>query len=179
MLRDSTTTTVTASLNPAVAGNTITFTAQVQANGPGAGTPTGSITFKDITTILGAATLNGTGLATFTTSALVVGTHAISASYAGDTNFLSSFSPDIAEVVKASSRNTVANSAIQINLPAISGGSLSIPEPASIHAAPPTRVLLPPFVDALFASGQSQRAGSAHLRTKPALWTEDWLGGVS
>jgi ELWxxDGT repeat protein len=104
VLQDATTTTVTASANPAVVGTTITFTASVQANAPGAGTPTGTVTFKDNTTVLGTATLNGAGKASFSTSTLAVGTHAISASYAGDTNFQSSFSPSIAEVVTASVR---------------------------------------------------------------------------
>jgi hypothetical protein len=100
--RDSTTTTVTASANPAVVGTTITFTAAVQANSPGAGTATGTVTFKDITTVLGTRTLNASGQATFTTSQLALGTHAITATYSGDTNFTSSVSAILAEVVKAS-----------------------------------------------------------------------------
>jgi hypothetical protein len=102
--KDATTATVTASANPAVVGTTVTFTAALQASSPGAGIPTGTITFRDFTTTLGTGTLNAAGKATFTTSTLALGTHAISASYAGDTNFLSSFSPNISEVVKASVR---------------------------------------------------------------------------
>jgi hypothetical protein len=104
VLQDATTTTVTPSANSGVIGSTITFTASVVANAQGAGTPTGTVTFKDISTVLGTATLNSAGKATFTTSTLVVGTHAISASYAGDTNFLSSFSSSMSEVVTASVR---------------------------------------------------------------------------
>jgi ELWxxDGT repeat protein len=100
--KDSTTTTVTASANPAVVGTTITFTAALQANNPGAGTPTGTVTFLDITTTLGTGTLNAAGQATFTTSALALGTHAITANYAGDNNFLASASPTLAETVKSS-----------------------------------------------------------------------------
>jgi hypothetical protein len=102
VLKDATTATVTASANPAVLGTMVTFTATLQASSPGAGTPTGAVTFLDSTTTLGTGTLNAAGKATFTTSTLAVGTHAISASYAGDTNFVSSFSPSISEVVKAS-----------------------------------------------------------------------------
>jgi ELWxxDGT repeat protein len=104
VLQDATTTTVSSSANPAVVGTGITLTASVQASLPGAGTPTGTVTFRDISTVFGTATLNGAGKATFSTSTLALGTHAISASYAGDTNFQSSFSPSIAEVVKASVR---------------------------------------------------------------------------
>jgi ELWxxDGT repeat protein len=99
--KDATTTKVTPSVNPAVVGHTITFTAQVQANSPGAGTATGTVTFKDITTVLGTGTLNGAGRATFTTSQLALGTHAITATYAGDNNFTSSVSVILAETVKA------------------------------------------------------------------------------
>jgi hypothetical protein len=102
VLKDATTATVTASANPAVVGTTVTFTAALQASSPGAGIPTGAVTFLDSTTTLGTGTINAAGKATFTTSTLAVGTHAISASYAGDTNFVSSFSPSISEVVKAS-----------------------------------------------------------------------------
>ncbi len=43
--KDPTTTTVTSSLNPAKSGQLVTFTATVTSSG--AGTPTGSVTFKD------------------------------------------------------------------------------------------------------------------------------------
>jgi ELWxxDGT repeat protein len=100
--RDSTTTTVTASANPAVLGTSITFTAAVQANSPGAGTATGTVTFKDITTVLGTGTLNASGQATFTTSQLALGTHAITATYGGDNNFTTSVSAILGEVVQSS-----------------------------------------------------------------------------
>jgi hypothetical protein len=109
VLKDATTTTVTPSANPAVLGATITFTAAVQASSPGAGIPTGTVMFKDNTTVLGTGTLNGAGKATFSTTALAVGTHAITASYGGDMSFTGSFSPNIAEVVKTSGANTVSS----------------------------------------------------------------------
>jgi hypothetical protein len=105
--KDTTTATETATANPVVVGHTLTLTATVQANLPGSGSPTGTVTFKDITTVLGTATLNAAGLATFTTSTLAVGTHALTVTYAGDTNFASSFSPNIAEVVTASGATTL------------------------------------------------------------------------
>jgi transposase len=105
--KDTTTATETSSANPVVVGHTLTLTATVQANLPGSGSPTGTVTFKDITTVFGTATLNAAGLATFTTSALAVGTHALTVTYAGDTNFASSFSPNIAEVVTASATTTL------------------------------------------------------------------------
>ena len=49
--------------------------------------PTGTVTFKDGTTILGTGTVNSSGQATFSTSALSGGRHTITASYGGDENF--------------------------------------------------------------------------------------------
>jgi hypothetical protein len=83
----STATTVASSANPSVYGQVVTFTATLAAVGPGAGTPTGTVTFVEGTTILGTKTLDASGRATFTTSSLRVGSHAITAVYNGDTNF--------------------------------------------------------------------------------------------
>jgi len=79
--------TVTSSVNPSVFGQSVTFTATVTAVAPGVGTPSGTVTFKDAATILGTGTLDGSGKATFTTSALSVTTHSITATYSGDGNF--------------------------------------------------------------------------------------------
>ena len=73
-----------------VYGESVTFTATVVATVPGAGMPTGPVTFKDGTTVLGAGTLNGSGVATFSTAAPSFGPHSITASYGGDANFQSS-----------------------------------------------------------------------------------------
>src|SRR5262249_11370778 len=66
------------------------FTATVAAVSPGAGTPTGTVTFSEGSATLGTATLNGGGVATFMTSFSTPGTHTITAAFAGDTNFASS-----------------------------------------------------------------------------------------
>ncbi len=77
---------ITSSANPSSLGQAVTFTAAVSGNG---GTPTGTVLFKD-----GAATLfTGTlanGLASYTTSTLSPGTHAITVAYGGDALFASS-----------------------------------------------------------------------------------------
>jgi hypothetical protein len=86
----ATTTTATSSVNPSTFGQSVTFTATVAAQAPGAGTPTGTVTFKDGLTTLGTAPLDGSAQATFTTSALSIGTHPITAEYAGDANFVPS-----------------------------------------------------------------------------------------
>ncbi|MGW2355260.1 Ig-like domain-containing protein, partial [Actinacidiphila glaucinigra] len=70
----------------------------VAAVPPGAGTPTGTVTFFDGATPLGTSTLSG-GVATLTTSTLSVGTHALTAVYNGSTNFTGSTSPGIIQTV--------------------------------------------------------------------------------
>src|SRR5207237_2563423 len=70
--QDGTTTAVVSSANPAVFGQTVTFTATVSAAGPGSGTPTGTVTFKDGAATLGTASLSG-GSATLGSAALPVG----------------------------------------------------------------------------------------------------------
>src|SRR4029077_18513294 len=86
----STSTAVTTSLTPSVFGQSVTFTATVTAGFPGSGIPTGTVTFKDGASTLGTGTLSGSGVATFTTSALSAATHTINAFYGGDTNHAAS-----------------------------------------------------------------------------------------
>ena len=62
--QDGASTVVTASANPSVYGQQVTFTATVSAAAPGSGTPGGTVTFMDGTTALGSATLSS-GKASF------------------------------------------------------------------------------------------------------------------
>jgi Bacterial Ig-like domain (group 3)/YDG domain len=79
---------VKSSLNPAGPGTPVTFTNILAVLAPGAGTPTGLITFKDGATVLATTNIDAAGMAVFVTSALAHGSHTISAQYAGDGNFL-------------------------------------------------------------------------------------------
>src|SRR5207245_1572382 len=105
-----TTTGVTSSANPSVSGQPVTFTATVTARSPGAGIPTGTVTFKDGSTILGTGTLDGSGQGTFVTSTLAVGSHSITASYGGDANFNGSTSPRLTQTVKYGTTTSVSSS---------------------------------------------------------------------
>lgn len=81
----ATTTAVSSSVNPSSFNQSVTFTATVTS---AAGTPTGTVQFKaDGTNIGSPQTLNGSGVATFTTSTLSAGIHTITANYNGDGNF--------------------------------------------------------------------------------------------
>jgi hypothetical protein len=96
------TTTFLAALTPVNLGQTVTFTATVC---PGAGCPasatppSGTVTFLDGTTAVGTGTVNSSGVATSAAISLLAGTHSITASYPGDTNYLASVSPAGSQVV--------------------------------------------------------------------------------
>ncbi|MGA9884723.1 MAG: Ig-like domain-containing protein [Candidatus Acidiferrales bacterium] len=93
--RTATSTTLASSTTSIVDGDSVTFTASVTP-ASGTGTPTGTVTFRDDTAKLGSVTLNGSGVATLTTTVLPIGTDAIIAAYSGDQNFAASTSAAVA-----------------------------------------------------------------------------------
>jgi pseudomonalisin len=95
----ATTTTLVSSLNPAKFGVAVTFTATVAT--AGTNPPTGTVTFDDGTTSLGTGTLNGSLVATLTTSTLASGSHSITAVYGGDANNASSTSAVLTQTITA------------------------------------------------------------------------------
>src|SRR6185295_11642562 len=74
-------TSLLSSINPANSDNQITFTASVAAVSPSTGNPTGMVTFRDGTTVIGQVPLDSAGTASLTRSNLLVGSHTISATY--------------------------------------------------------------------------------------------------
>jgi hypothetical protein len=93
---------VVSSVNPSVLAQSVTLTATVTAVAPGAGTPTGTMTFNDGTTAIAGCSgviFSSPGTATCTTASLAVGAHSITAVYSGDTNFLGSTSPVLTQTV--------------------------------------------------------------------------------
>ena len=99
----ATTSTSLTSSNPTpYVGQSVTFTASVAATG-GSGTPTGTVDFYDGNTWLGSGTLVAGGMgaqATFATASLALGSHSITAVYAGDANYSGSGSPAVTETVQ-------------------------------------------------------------------------------
>ncbi|HYJ45268.1 MAG TPA: Calx-beta domain-containing protein, partial [Pyrinomonadaceae bacterium] len=111
--RAATTVALSASQNPSMPGQSVTFTAQVSS---AVGKPTGNVQFKDGTGNLGSpVNLDAGGAATFTTSTLTAGTHAITTDYSGDANF-------------ASSAGTLPGGQAVNDLPSLSINDLSIAE---------------------------------------------------
>ena len=97
----SSTTVVTSNTNPASYGASITFTATIK-NSNGSSTltgATGTVQFKADGTNIGTARTVTSGVATLAYSSLPVGTKNITAVYSGDSNYSTSTSPALPQVV--------------------------------------------------------------------------------
>ncbi|HUB26232.1 MAG TPA: Ig-like domain-containing protein, partial [Tepidisphaeraceae bacterium] len=92
----ATTTSLSSSSNPSANGQSLTFTATVTSLG---GTLTGSVVFDQGPAILGTSPLNQSGQATLMVSNLTAGTYSVIAVYTGNTNFATSQSNAISQVV--------------------------------------------------------------------------------
>jgi hypothetical protein len=108
-----TVTMLTSSVDPALSGQSVTFTANVVAAAGSVGAPTGVVTFLDGSTVLGTKTLVGSGVASFSISSLSVGNHVITASYAGDSNSVASVSAVLTETVNGA---VAAGSAFSVSV---------------------------------------------------------------
>ncbi len=120
-------TVLTISPNPAILGQTVTFTAHVSGVLGTGGVPTGTVTFQNGSTALGTATLDATGIGTFSTSSLAVGSYSVTAAYGGDANFLPSTSspPVILNIVPQGSQNPSATGLKIVPDPAMLGQTIT------------------------------------------------------
>ncbi|MFD8095548.1 beta strand repeat-containing protein [Streptomyces malaysiensis] len=104
--------TTTLTITPAspVCGQSVTLCAQVTVASPSTCTPTGTVTF----TVAGGPTLTGTlnasGQACVTTSAIPVGTHAVTATYGGDTGVAGSSASGSVTVGQATTMTVLTSS---------------------------------------------------------------------
>lgn len=111
--RAATRTTVTTSGSPSVFGQRVTFTASVAVQAPGAGSPTGTITFTDGDTVLGSEPVSSAtgGQASITVDDLDIGQHAVTATYDGDDSFQGSNGAVSHRVNRAQTSVVVSSSA--------------------------------------------------------------------
>ncbi len=105
----STTTALVSSQNPSVFGQSVSFTATVSVDAPGAGSPSGTVQFYDGATLVDSETLSS-GSATFVTSALSVGSHAITAVYLGTSQLAGDTSNTVTQVTGQDATATVVAS---------------------------------------------------------------------
>jgi hypothetical protein len=130
----ATSSVVTSSANPSVSGQGVTYSAIVSASPPAIGTPTGTATFKDgVSNIAGCvAQPLVAGIATCPVTYPGVGTHAITAVYSGDANFVTSTSPTLTQFVDQGATTTVVTSSVN---PSVSGQTLTYT--ATVSESPP------------------------------------------
>ena len=94
----STTTLAVSPAGASVVGRAVTLTATVvPSNGPGV--PTGTVSFSDGTTPLGACTLDAAGVCSIAVSSLAAGAHSLTAAYAQDVSFAGSSSSALAYTI--------------------------------------------------------------------------------
>jgi len=118
----STTTALTSSSNPALIGQTITFTATVTST---SGTPPNGeiVTFNNGSAILGTAALTG-GVASFAAS-LPAGVYSMTANYPGDANFAASTSTVLRQVVNSTTKSATSTALVSNLNPSIYGQSVT------------------------------------------------------
>ncbi len=151
------TTTVSSSANSSVYGQTIVLTATLSS--ASSGTPTGTVTFYDGTTQIGQATLSlsgGQDQASIGTSALTLGSHSITASYGGDTNFTASTSAALTQTVSQDATNISIASSVNPSVfeqPVIFTATVTAGSPGSGTATGTVT-----FYDGSTQIGQSQLA---------------------
>ncbi len=108
IVRASTATALSSSLNPAPYGSTGTLKATVKAVAPGGGTPSGTVTFSEGSTVLANVAVSS-GVAKYPLKALSPGEHKILASYSGDSNHEASETVVTQSVVRASTAVALAS----------------------------------------------------------------------
>ncbi|WP_011175488.1 Ig-like domain repeat protein [Candidatus Protochlamydia amoebophila] len=114
--KGTTMTVLTSSINPTIFGNSTTLTATVNIN-DGSGTLTGAVTFKDGSTIIGTGNVNA-GIATLNVSNLSVGSHSLTAVYGGDSNFNTSTSTALTQIVN---KGTTTSNIVSLTNPTTYG----------------------------------------------------------
>lgn len=179
-LAQATTTTLATSGTPSGYASTVTFTATVVGSNP-----VGTVTFKDGSSAIGAAGLTGSGntrTAVFSTNALTLGTHSMTAVYSGDGSNSASTSSAVSQVVNKATTTVSLSSTAN---PSTAGTSITLT--ATVTGASPSGSVN--FKDGatnlgwgLVASGQasvavSSLAAGSHSLT--AVYSGDTYNGTS
>ncbi len=168
----STKTVVASSSSNSVAyGTSVTLTATISVLSPGAGTPTGSVTFYSGSTNLGTGTVSG-GTATLATSSLPIGSNSITAEYTGDSNFASSTSAAITQTVTALATTTTLTSSSQTTL---AGQSVTLT--ATVAASTTSGTTGDPTGTVQFLDGTTVIASETLNSTGVATLTTSTLSG--
>lgn len=161
------TSTILTAPTTSVVGASVTLSATVTATS-NAPAPTGQVAFLDGSTTLGSGTLNSSGVATFTTTTLAIGSHSLTAEYAGDASNAPSNSPMVTLTVTGSPDFSItltpASATIASGTSASSTVSLT---PANGFAAPIMLSCsgLPAFASCMFSPASVSPNGAVATAT--------------
>ena len=164
----ATTTTLTSSGSPSLAGQTVTFTATVTPNS-GAIPDGETVTFNDSGAAIGTGATKS-GVVTFATGALLAGTHVITAVYAGDASYQTSTSKALLQVVN---HNNSATTLVPSANPSVYGQALTL----TATVTPVTGTVVPTG-NVTFKNGSSP-IGSVALVNGSAPFTTSALAAGS
>jgi hypothetical protein len=157
----TTITTPTSTTNPSVFGQAVTFS--VTVSGTTGGTPTaGTVTFFSNATSLGTGTLNGSGVATFTTtSPLAVGGHSITASYGGNAGTFFAASPTSGTLTQVVNKASAGISVTSSSNPSTFGTTVTFTASfaASVNGTTPTGTVT--FTDGATTLGTANISGTS------------------
>jgi hypothetical protein len=123
-VRAATTTSLVAAPNPVAAGQTLVLTATV--DGSGEASPSGAVSFTNGSTVLGTGTVNSSGIATLSTSALAAGTYNLSAQYTGTQSFLASTSSAVSVTVTGGAAQSTTTALVASSNPIVAGQTLAL-----------------------------------------------------
>jgi hypothetical protein len=132
-LQSVTTTQVFSSLNPSNPGVSVTFTAVVATRTKPV--TAGTVSFMQGSTVLATVSVNGAGLAAFSTASLPVGNAAITAVYNGTSSNLPSMSPTLTQSVVP---YTTVTSLVSAGNPSLTGQPVTFTAKVSAAGAPVT-----------------------------------------
>ena len=158
--QSSSTTAISSNANPSAFGQSVTFTATVTSTG---GIPTGTVTFKDGATTLGTGTLIS-GIANYSTTALALSSHSITAVYGGDGNFSTSTSSVLTQAVNQSSSATAISSGTN---PSTFGQSVTFTATVTSSGGTPTGTIT--FKDGTTTLGTGTLTGGVATYATSAL----------
>ena len=170
VLTPATTTTISPSVNPSVSGQSVSFTATVSPQNPNSNTPTGTVQFQvdgvNFGSPVSVTSAGSVATASFSTSALALGTHAVMASYSGDNNFANSASGSLTQAVNkaATSATLISSSGSSLTGQSVTFTvTVSITSPGSNAVANPTGTVT--FSDGSTSIGQGTLSPSGAVST--------------
>jgi hypothetical protein len=159
----ATTTALASSLNPSNFGQSVTFTATVTGYGA---TPTGTMNFTVDGVSIGTGPLNGSGVASISTSTLAIGTRSVVATYSGDSSYSASTSSTLSQVVNTGSATVALQSSLN---PSNVAQNVTFTATVTAQAGSGTPTSTVTFKDGVYTIGSAVLSGGVATFTTSSL----------